>query len=433
MSDHAQGKQVPEFGLPRDIAVRAYVRRKDRPVKGKWRQHPEVQPIEPSNRVLILDTETTIDPAQALRFGIYQLRKGTELEEAGIFFDPATLNGEEQAVLRQYAVDHNFEVLTLTEFVDDIFYGIAYDLGAIIVGFNLPFDLSRLAFSHGPAKSQSMRGGFTFKLSNDPRRPNVQIKHLTRTASIIRFAKPAHRELRHRGLTVPPSRGYFVDVRTLSAALTNKSFSLASLAKFLGTPHQKLDTDEYGGLLTPEFITYAAQDVQVTWECFEELRIRFERLKLTKTPIHHVYSVAGIGKASLKEMGIRPWQEIQPVYPPEILGNIMSTYYGGRSEVHLRCVITPVIYCDFLSMYPTVCTLMRLWDFVVGKEMKRRESTVEVREFLERVTVADLQDPAIWLRLCAIVQISPDNDILPVRAKYPGESPPHDGGKPAQE
>ena len=34
----------------------------------------------------------------------------------------------------------------------------------------------------------------------------------------------------------------------------------------------------------------------------------------------------------------------------------MSTYYGGRSEVRMRRMAVRVLYCDFLSMYPTVST-----------------------------------------------------------------------------
>ena len=50
------------------------------------------------------------------------------------------------------------------------------------------------------------------------------------------------------------------------------------------------------------------------------------------------------------------------------MGIIMSTYYGGRSEVRFRRVrIAQVLYCDFLSMYPTVCTLMGLWRFVIAE------------------------------------------------------------------
>jgi hypothetical protein len=69
-----------------------------------------------------------------------------------------------------------------------------------------------------------------------------------------------------------------------------------------------------------------------------------------------------LGKAYLRAMKIAPWARAD--FPPELIGAIMSAYFGGRAEVHIRRQITPIIHCDFLSMYPTVCTLMELWGFV---------------------------------------------------------------------
>lgn len=410
------------FATPLAIAVRAHLRQLNGDGGNRRRHKRELEPIEPSDHVLVIDTETTTDPAQSLRFGFYQLRKDTDLDEAGFFFDPEGLTESELILLRSYATTHDFKVMTVAEFVENVLFGIAYELGAIIVGLNLPFDLSRLAIGHGPARTKSMRGGFTFKLSRDPRRPHVQIKHLTRTASLIQFATPARREFRNSGQRISPSRGYFVDARTLAAALTNRSFTLGGLADFLETPHRKLDTDEHGGPLTENYLKYAANDVQVTWECFAELRQRYERLGLTKTPINKVLSVASVGKAAFRQMGIRSWREQQSDFPRELLGIIMSTYFGGRSEVHLRRVITPVVYSDFLSMYPTVCTLMKLWRFVIAKKMTWRDATSEVRSFLERVTRNHLRQPAAWPNLCAIVQVDVDGDIFPVRAEYGHES-----------
>ena len=45
---------------------------------------------------------------------------------------------------------------TRAEFVDEIFYRSAYAVGAQIVGFNLPFDLSRLAIRHASARARRM-------------------------------------------------------------------------------------------------------------------------------------------------------------------------------------------------------------------------------------------------------------------------------------
>jgi hypothetical protein len=72
-------------------------------------------------------------------------------------------------------------------------------------------------------------------------------------------------------------------------------------------------------------------------------------------------------------MNIRPWQELQPYVPKEVIGAIMSSYFGGRAEAHLRRTICQLLYCDFLSMYPTVCTLMGLWRFVIAKVMTWRD------------------------------------------------------------
>jgi hypothetical protein len=57
---------------------------------------------------------------------------------------------------------------------------------------------------------------------------------------------------------------------------------------------------------------------------------------------------------------------MQPDYDSKIIGAIMSSYFGGRAEVHRRREIVQALYCDFASMYPTVCTLMGLWKFVLS-------------------------------------------------------------------
>ncbi len=52
------------------------------------------------------------------------------------------------------------KALTRAQFVEDVFYGFGYDLRATIIGFNLPFDLSRLAVAHGPARGKMRGAGF---------------------------------------------------------------------------------------------------------------------------------------------------------------------------------------------------------------------------------------------------------------------------------
>lgn len=99
-----------------------------------------------SEWTLVFDTETTTDAAQRLRFGTFQVREGAELRDVGIFFD-SHLPADELSVLHEHAAEHKLRLLSRAEFVEEVFFGIAYDYRATIVGFNLPFDISRLAIT----------------------------------------------------------------------------------------------------------------------------------------------------------------------------------------------------------------------------------------------------------------------------------------------
>lgn len=407
-----------------EIAVRSFVQKAEQETvkrTGKFKKSNSM----PSGWVLAFDTETTTCPAQKLRFGTYLVTYGKQHKRSGVFYSPDTLTRGEQQTLRIYAEKNSLEVLTVTEFIEEIFYGIGYFWRASIVGFNLPFDISRLAIDHGTSRGTSfsklMQNGYSFKLSENPFHPRVQVKHVSSKHAFIRFASTIGqrntRGQRKKGKFFPVRRGFFVDVRTLSSALMSKSHSLDSLAKVLDVESQKHKIDEHGKTLTNEYIEYAVQDTQATWECYQKLQALYESYEL-KTPSHKIHSEASLGKAYFKQMGIHPWKIMQPDFPPEIIGKIMSTYYGGRSEVCIRRQPVQVLYCDFLSMYPTVCTLMGLWKFVIAKGVNCYDSTETIQEFLEKVTIADLQNPDTWKNLHTIVQVQPDKDIFPVRGKY---------------
>src|SRR4029077_7980327 len=130
---------------------------------------------------------------------------------------------------------------------DEVLYDRAYDLRASIVGFNLPFDISRLAVKHGSARGKAMRGGFTFKLSSKWWRPAIQVRRLNARASLMQFTHPPKRRdprgHRKRKIPPPPRRGTFSELKTIGAALLSQSFNLASLADFLKTLTRKAESD----------------------------------------------------------------------------------------------------------------------------------------------------------------------------------------------
>lgn len=401
----------------RPISLRAYA---DAPKARKPHRG-----MDASDWSLTFDCETEVDAGQALRFGAYQFRKGSELKEAGLFYDPQGVSVVEVATLRAFAKRQKLIVRTRDEFADEMIFVRAYQLRARIIGFNLPFDISRIAIDHGIARG-SMYGGFTFAISRQKIWPHIRVKHLSRRCALIDFAAPYRqrdsRGQRKRGTQTPVRRGYFVDVNTLAASLLSQNFSLGSLSEFLKVPNPKLEFDEFDGPVSDAMLTYAVRDVQATWECYAALREKLNELDLPDLRPEEIYSEASIGKGYLKAMGIAPWRQMQPDFPPDMLGRILSSYYGGRSEIRIRREVRQVILCDFLSMYPTVCTLMGLWRIVIATGMRQRTATQKTRKFLAQVTLADLQSSDLWPRLTTLVRVKPDGDIFPVRAAYENET-----------
>lgn len=214
-----------------DIAVRAYAEPSKKPAPKRARR--KIAP--PSEWTLVFDTETTTDASQRLRFGTYRIYKKNDLAEHGIFYvpdDPVALSSDDIAIIKRYARDNRCELRTVVDFVDNVFYEVGYHFRAAIVGFNLPFDISRLAVDHEAARavtfslkddhefkmtSRSMVGGFTFQLSQH-KRPRVRIKHRSSRDAFYQFTSLI-RGGRAR-------RGFFIDVKTIAAALLGKPFSL---------------------------------------------------------------------------------------------------------------------------------------------------------------------------------------------------------------
>ena len=104
------------------------------------------------------------------------------------------------------------------------------------------------------------------------------------------------------------------------------------------------------------------------------------------------------------------------------LGKGMAAYYGGRAETRIRRVPVPVVVCDFLSMYPTVNALMDSWRLLRAERIEIEDVTDEIQVLLSQVTLAGCFDPALWPRFLVLVQVEPDGEPFPVRARYRGSA-----------
>jgi hypothetical protein len=321
--------------------------------------------LGPSDWSLIFDTETMPELGQPLRILAWQVRRKSKLIEQGIGYDLAQLTNAELECVYRYAADTGCPLLEVTDFIEDVFFPIMWERRGTVIGFNLPFDLTRLAIDHSAARTRgrdtSMRGGFSLQLSKDPSWPHVQIKRINPRAAFIRCVMPRgnHPEARNRrrGGTVGNHRGYFADVSTWAGALVGGKPKLKKLAELLNTRTRKTTGDHWAPI-TAEYLDYARNDVQVTWECYEKLRDRYHSYRLTDTPIFDLYSAASVGKAHLRQLGVQGWQQVQPDAPDWLIAAIMESYYGARNETRTRRHPVPVVSTDLTSQYPTGCVLM---------------------------------------------------------------------------
>jgi DNA polymerase type B, organellar and viral len=415
---------------PLVIAVRAYpdMREED---------HERRRPPARSSAMMVFDTESRIDATQRFTFGSYRfIENGNCLIEKVFYGDD--LPAQDRRTLKRYVDAANGRIpklglLTRHEFVNKIFNN-AYRGRCLLVAFNFPFDISRVACHFANARGR-FAGGFSFDLwrymgGSHRFRPSISIKQIDSKRALKRFTRRKHpdeEDLIPEGSTSGKPkeeytfRGHFLDLRTLAFALTDRSYNLERACEDFGVEHPKQVVKRHG-IVTKKYIDYNRNDVLATAELAAKLLEEYDKhdIELQETK---AYSPASIGKAYLRRMGIEPILKRQPNFPKEYLGYAQSAFFGGRTSAHVRKIPVPVVYTDFRSMYPTVNSLMGLWRFVIAQEIKVVEHcTNEIQEFLSNLTANDLFVQAKWKLLTAFVRVIPDGDILPARAKYNIES-----------
>jgi hypothetical protein len=429
------------------IALRVWAER----VAAKKRPRPDHRHTVPP-AVLVFDTETMTDRAQALKFGAwcyYRLDPGGPmLIDDGLFYadDLPDRDPGGYRELQRYVAERStllgdnrvrpIRLLSQSEFVERVFFAAAYRARARVVGFNLPFDLSRLAIKASEGRDTN-RGGFSLVLARGKEgtrhterrhRPRVDIKHANSKLAFMSFTKPAEPDLidliPEGSKDQKPDPGYawrgrFLDLRTLAFALTGLPYSLQGACDAFGV-HGKAESGGHGKI-TEQYIDYCRQDVAATFDLHQALVAEFERHPVAIPP-ERAYSPAAMSKAYLDAIGLRPILDRQPDFPREILGYAMSAFFGGRAECRIRRVPVPVKLLDFTSMYPTVGALMDLHRFHIAERIDTIDATKEVRELLERVTLEAVLDQALWPKLVGFVLIEPKDDVLPVRAAYDAQT-----------
>lgn len=414
--------------MNRTIILRAHTEFRTKCSRRKW-----IAPESPTwpPYALVFDSETRTDTLLPLTFGFARLIRNvngsyTDCRVEIIFYDPEELKPFEVRVLRKYVARNRAEIsqdvssnkillLTKQQFIDRFFFP-HVEAESLIVGFNLCFDLTRIASDARAATRINDDWSLVFeyqdRITKQLKEDTIRRIKITRKDGKIAFIKLSGYSTR-RG--VLPS-GRFLDLFTLAWALRNVHYSLNALAKDLGVPG-KLDHVPTGKVTSNE-IKYCRQDVRATVGILNALRTEFDCHPIDPFP-DDVYSPASFFKAYLQVMEIKfPWQKFR--LSRQLQGIAAQAYYGGRSEVKIRLAHVPIVHCDFLSEYPTVITLMGIWNFVRAAQLRVETATEDTRNLLARI----LNDPesvfnqTIWEEFTGYALVEPSDDILPIRTEY---------------
>src|SRR5947209_13789655 len=331
---------------PAPVFVRVHTRVRDAKSKKGKGDKERALPPKWARFALVLDCETTIDLRQDLNFlwwRFCELKNGAYVcQQEGVVYADG-LPAESVEIIRKFVENKCADVeagcpeeirsQSRSEFLDGDFWN-ALKTGAVIVCFNAPFDLSRLALEY--RKAQKKNTGWSmvlwkYKRKADKLKPKLRIKPKDSRAAFISLAggDPYNRV---------EYAGRFLDLSVLGWTLRNKHMTLNGFLSSFRL-EGKLE-HEPTGTITPKELEYGRRDVERTVALLNAMKQEYDGFPLNLPP-ERAMSAASITKAFLDEMKI-----IQPArkftLPDDIYGKCMQAYFGGRSEIRIRHQEMPI-------------------------------------------------------------------------------------------
>ena len=367
--------------------------------------------------MMTLNVEVAGNQDQKLTFGSAVVWINNNLYRICLFYDEALDDRKIKLVkefgekLQQHKENCIVTVLPKSEFVTKMFYPYVYEARAKLVGFDLPYQISRLATSWGRARK--IHDAFSMKLTEDnPRLPAIRVKNIDSNSAMIQFVTPLRKKSEKKSVPVSKVyRGYFVDVKTLAYVTTNNSFdTMDDVAK----------TFEIGVQHFKDAIQDNVQSVLAMHKTYCKIADVLENtFSVRPNEISRLYSPASIGKLYLERLNIEPFLEKNQEFPKEVLGYLMTAYYGGRVETRIRKTPVKVTCLDFTAMYPTMFCLQDMYKFLTAEKIETVDATQETQEFLDQKTLDDIAKKETWKKMVVLCKVKPDgNMILPVRSTY---------------
>jgi hypothetical protein len=399
---------IDERLVLRHVFARAYAEPQGQKRRTSRRPGGELPSLD--GMVLVFDCET-VD--HRLKFGALEIYQRRRLKTRAVFYrddlPEADPEGHEQ--LKEICRAADVRLVNREWFFQNAIWP-ARKYGWTIAGFNIAYDLSRIADSVEPATKTARLGarfcnGFAFKKGLVGTKKDVPPPVFCRIK----------RDDRHH-VRFDMKRAVVLDPATAAFAYTDRNHSLESACHAFGVPFEQRP-GAHSGEITPENVAGCLYDVAKTSELLWAIDAEHSRHPID-LHLSRAQSGASIAKAYLDALGVRSRLEVQPAFPKTYLGTSAQGYYGGRVEARIVKTPLPCVYLDFLSMYPTVFALLGLWfKHVIPAKLEVEEmAPAEIEALLDRLRkhTDDLFDPATWKELDFFALVEPNGASLPARA-----------------
>jgi hypothetical protein len=394
--------------------------------------------------ILAFDTESRITVDQSLTFGVWRRCKlvGQKYEviEEGILYSD-DLPTRDLNILKAYmdtaisdvrSFPPRFPLYSRSKFMEKVFWPALKREEAMVVGFNLGYDLTRIALDW----KEGNKGEWSLIMeryadgNENCNCPRILDTPIDSKKAIIKMCLPCTKKLKRK---IPARQWknagrkiHFLDLRTLLWALYNKSHSLRTACDNKRGPFKEQnlpqkDEHDPSGEVTPEEFEHCRQDVRCTVALLNACKQEFDKHSDLGLKPWNAYSPASIAKAYLTAMGIeRPDTKFR--VSNKKLGRWIQSYYGGRSECRIRHEVVPVVPVDFTSEYPSCCANLGLFKLLTAERIDFVDDTENVKRFVASIIREKCYERRTWSDLTFVARIMPDGDILPIRTVYDGQS-----------
>ena len=389
--------------------------------KEDWRDGHAREP----KHALIFHCATTADEKQDLLFGAYicaQLKDAQFVaKEIGLFHRGG--HAEELRVLKRFVKDSAFDVGTAEDFRRKVFLKYL-KAGALIVAYDAPSEISRIAVKWNKSLKRRRAFSFYFRLFQDKKtgtirpsgyEPGIAIESLDAAKAIYRPIKyKFHDKDAEQEEEQEFSNVRILDLKTLTSVLTGENYTFPSACEIFGAPASRArKTDPR---VTKPAIERLLRDVTGELELLNRLKQELEQHPLDLVP-ERCYSPATLAREYFSRMGIKPPQEKFKI-PDRINGIAMQAFFAGRAECMIRRTPVPISYVDFHAQFPAVSSLLNCREILCAESLEFADWTAEARDMMERVTLDDCSRPAFWKQLRWYALVEPQEDVVPMRAKF---------------